>query len=171
MKFKLVNLLLSTFLCYSLMAQTEQSSPDINESYQEAMEEFSQAIDTLDFSKIFDEGFGQLFDLGPNQGNMNGLIDSLDLNQFFGDSGFGMIQEQIQEMDPEQLNEMLDQSMKMMQQMDLSQFQSLLDDIDMGQLQKMFEGMDFEGFNFQGPNIPKNDGEDDGKGTKKMKKL
>lgn len=172
-----ITLLLSSHL----FAQNDQpaAEPQLNESMEEAFGELSKMLDTLDTESIFGQGGiegllkGFSFD-GKEMQDLNAAMDSLGLSELLGgdiskmfEGGFpGM-----EGMDMKELDKMMEQSLGMMKDMDMSQFQEMFEGIDMSEIMKMFEGMDME--EFKGGVFPPQNPEEvptDSKG-KKLKKI
>lgn len=150
------------------------SSDEMEEAFDQAMKDFQKAMDTIDLNSIFSDNFGMI--LGDStSSNMKGLFGEFDLSQLFGPD----MQSQMQE------------SLKMLDQLDMDEMQSLMEGIDMSQIESMFEGLNmqdmegmFEGFDmkelekmFEGmgdfqPKDPNSkDSEPADKKSKKMKKI
>lgn len=143
-------------------------SDEMQKQMESAMSELQSILDTLDINALFNGSeLGNLFGEGfSNDMNIEGLdslggfnLDNLlggDLSQFFGE---GLPNE----LDMEQLNGMMEMSLKMMEQIDVSE------------LQKMFEGFnfDFEGMEDMFPQGPEDESpaEDGEKKKRKMKKI
>lgn len=83
-------------------------------------------------------------DLSKELSNMFSMIDSLPLS--FGDFGNmnELFKEQFGEIsqDNEMFNELLGQSMKMMQDMDMSEMQGMMESFDMSKMQGFMESFD-----------------------------
>lgn len=159
------HLLILCFFVFGSIQSYAQNSPDkidtdkIEQNMDEALSEFQTILDTLDFSQLFGGDFGNLFgDALPEEFNIMGLdsLGGLNIEELFGGDMSKIFEEALpQDFDMNQLSEMMTQSMKMLEQ------------IDMTELQKMFEGMDF---NFEGMEdfLPKEDENiEDENGTKK----
>ena len=126
------------------------------------MQELQRTMDTMDMSKIFDMDFSQMFGDSTMQsfdlGQMEGLFEGMDMNELFG---------------PEMQLQM-EQGLKMLEGMDMSQLNSLFEGIDMSQLEGMFEEMDMKELEkmFEGMEMPKEHidkpAEDKKKKTKKI---
>jgi len=173
---KIVALFFSLLCTFSLTAQIDNSEKDLQESYQQAIEEFSKVMDTLDFSKIFEENFSEFFNefdqkSNPNQDSFQGILDSLNFEELLGGSNLQYFGDTFKSMDSVKMNKLLEESMQLFQQMDLSQFQGLMDQLDLSELHQMFDGMNMEEFNFQYPQQPSDDNAPEKKEDQKLKKI
>ncbi len=143
----------------NLTAQTEDSDPlqepPVAESIDEAMEELSKLFEGNSLDSIFGE-------LGTAFGEIK--FDSLDMSEIMGSDQFSQF---FGEMDMSQLDEMMEQSMKMLEGIDLEE---MMKGIDMSEIMKMFEGMDLEGFENLRP-IPQNPDTPSKDADKKLKKI
>ena len=135
----LLTLLLILGMSFHAIAQRESKDIDsekLEKQMEDAFSEFQIMMDTLDFSQMFGEDFnglfGDSFSEGFNFNNLDSLGD-LNLNDLLGEDIFKQFGEGMPaELDMENFSQMMEESMKM------------LDQIDMSQLQEMFEGMDFD---------------------------
>jgi len=124
---------------FSVSAQNtpnDLNTDEIQEKMQESFSELQSILDTMDFSQIFGQDFNQLF--GENFSGGLGLdsLGGLDINELLGEDMFQMFGEAFpQGIQGEEFQKLMEESMKMLEQ------------IDMSELQGMFEGMDF---NFEG---------------------
>lgn len=143
MKKILISLLLISYSIVS-WSQNDQSpkTDEIQKSMEEAMQEFQLSLDSFDMSSFFSQDLSKMlgdstmmksFDLGQ----MGEMLGGMDMNELFG---------------PE-MQKQMEESMKMLEGMDMSELNSLFEGIDMSQLEGMFEGIDmsemqkmFEGF-------------------------
>ena len=143
----------------NLTAQSHDSDPlqepPVSESIDEALEELSGLFEGNTLDSIFGE-FGGAF------GEFK--MDSLDLTEIMGGDQFS---ELFGEIDMTQLNEMMEQSMKMLEGVDLEE---MMKSIDMSEIMKMFEGIDIEGFENLTP-TPQNPEAPSKKEHKKLKKI
>ncbi len=145
-------LLFSLFAFSSLQAQSDTSDPlqepTMEQSMDEAFGEISKFLDTMDMKNIMGMGLDSMmmqafsFD-GENMQGLGGALDSIGLSEMFGGQGIGQL---FEGMDMKELDQMMEQSMQMLQGIDMTEMQKMMESIDMSELMKMFEGMDIQGF-------------------------
>lgn len=173
-------ILFAAFLLFGntiLSAQNDQPAeqPDMNETMEQAFGEISKMLDTLDMESIFGEGGmegllkGFSFD-GKEMQDLNGAMDSLGLSELLGGDISMMFEQGLQGMDMGDMDKMMEEGLGMMKDMDMSQFQKMLEGIDLSEMMKMFEGMNLDDFNGVMPPSMPEDTPTDSKG-KKLKKI
>jgi len=150
----LVILLMFSFA--SLNAQTEIDQKELNQQMDEVMKEMQKAMDTLDLEKLFEQSFG-MFQDEESMDQIKGMMDSLDMNQLFGGDFSKMFGEngiQMEGFEMGDLNKMMEESMKMFENMDPKMMEDMMRGFDFQELEKMFEGLDMEQFKQMAPNKP-----------------
>ena len=173
----MIRILYVTILLFclgTLSAQNTTPTEDPAKSMEDAMSEMTKMLDTMDLSNLM-KGLDLNSILGDAEfGSMFEMMDSMDLNQLFGERGLDDLG-----MGNEDIGKMMEESMKMLEGMDMSQISKMmegidmsemmkaLEGIDMSEMMKMFEGINPEDFNIVPPTLPS---EEDSK-RKKMKKL
>ena len=95
-------------------------------------------------------------------------MDSLGLSQFFGGDMSKLFEDSMRGMDMGELDKMIEKGMGMMKDIDMNELQKMFEGIDMSEMMKMFEGMDFQGV--LPPQSPQQETPTDSKG-KKLKKI
>jgi len=115
------------------------SSDEMEEAFDNAMKEFQSAMDTIDLESIFSDNFGMMFSDSTSTG-MDGIFGQFDMSQLFG---------------PEMQSQM-EESLKMLDNLDMDEMQSLMEGIDMSQIEDMMKGFNtedmegmFEGFDMK----------------------
>jgi hypothetical protein len=161
---KILFCLLLLGLCNVSWSQTDESidTQEINKSFEDAMQEFQRAMDTMDLSQIFNQDFSQMFGDSTMQSfdfsQIEGMFGEMDMNEFFGPD----------------MQLQMEQSLKMLEGMDMSQLNSLLEGIDMSQLEGMFKELDMGELEkmFEGIELPEELQETPAEDkSKKMKKI
>ena len=153
MKKYLIGLFLIIIGLTNAIGQAEtQPKEKIPDAYNEAIKEFQKSLDTLDMSKAFGMDISKMFSdslmQGLNIGDMEGLfgemdieslmkgMEGLDFEALFGEDMMSQMQQSLQMiegMDMDELN-------KMLEGIDMTELEGMLEGIDMNELQKMFEG-------------------------------
>ena len=132
-------LILSIFFMSNAYAQqTKPATPsdDTQKSeMQSQLKEMQKALDTIDFSQFFDV---QSFDL-------NSLLDTSQMNQMFGKDFQMMFGDDINTLfETEGFDEIMQQSFKILEEMDPQEMQKLMEGIDFKQIEKMMQDMDLD---------------------------
>ena len=192
----MIRFLLLTLILFSGLGVSAQTTPseDMSEGLDQIFSEIQLMMDSLDFSKMLGDenlqGYMKGFNLdGTEMEEFNKMLDSLDMGSMFGAQGFEGLFEGMpgmEGMDSESISKMMEESMKMFDQMDISEMNKLFEQMDMSEMGKMLEGMDmenlFKGFDmedfnkmFEDMEIPMGPEETqpaEGQGTrKKLKKI
>lgn len=164
------------FIGSTLSAQSDHKlsvEPELNHSMDEAFKEISKFLDTINTGELLGEGGlegllkGFSFD-GKEMKELDGAMDSLGLSQFFGGDLSKLFEDSMKGMDMGELDKMIEEGMGMMQDIDMNELQKMFEGIDMSEMMKMFEGMDFQGV--IPPQSPQQETPTDSKG-KKLKKI
>jgi len=150
---------------FSLSAQNSPNdinTEELQEKMEESLSDIQTILDTLDFNQLFSQDFNKLFENNFGQFESLDSLGSFDINQFFGEDMMQMFGDIMpQDFEADDFQKMMEESMKMLEQIDISE------------LQGMFEGMDF---NFEGledlmKDGDQNDSDDsDKEGDKKKKR-
>jgi len=176
-------LLISALVAFGTMSSSAQANDQPTKDQMEnemgkALEDLSGILDTLDMESLFGadgiEGLLKGFSMdGKEMQDLNGTLDSLGISNLLG----GDISEMFEGlfgkdgMDMGQIDKMMEESLGMMKDMDMSQFQKMFESLDLSEMMKMFEGMDMEGFDgILPPQLPQDETPTDSKG-KKLKKI
>lgn len=164
---KQIVIVLLFVMAFSINVSAQRKSDNIDtkemqEQMGDAMSEFQNMLDTLDFEKFFSQDFSNLFGgsmEGMNFDNLDSL-GSISLDELFGEDLFQQFGESMpNDLDMENFGQLMEESMKMFEQ------------IDMSELEKMFEGLDFdfEGFEEMMPSDEMDDKNNNSKIKKKSK--
>jgi len=128
---KIIATALLALFSFTLSAQapdtTAPETPDMNE----ALGEMQQMLDTLDLSKMMEEGMGGM--------DLNKMLEGMDISKMLEGGIPGM---EGMDMNSPEMQKMIEQGMQMMGQMDMNEINKLLEGIDMSEMTKMLEGMD-----------------------------
>lgn len=153
MKKYLVGLFLVAIGLTSAIGQTEtQPKEEIPDAYNEAIKEFQKSLDTLDMSKAFGMDISKMFGdsllQGFDLGDMEGLfgemdieslmkgMEGMDLGALFGEDMMSQMQQSLQMLEGMDMDELS----KMLEGIDMTELEGMLEGIDMSELQQMFEG-------------------------------
>ncbi len=172
----MIRILYVTILLFCLGNLSGQNTPPTEKpakSMEDSMSEMTRMLDTMDLSNLM-KGLDLNSILeGAEFGSMFEMMDSMELNQLFGEQGLNGLG-----MGNEDFGKMMEESMKMLEGMDMSQITKMmegidmsemmkaLEGIDMSEMMKMFEGINPEDFNLVPPTTPSEDTK-----KKKMKKI
>lgn len=162
------------FCVTGLVAQSEEQL-NAEPSMEEALEEMSKIMDTLDIQNLLDGAdMNSLFEsFGFGGEDMGGIMDSLNLDELFGGDFSRLFEggEGMQGFDMQQLDKMMEESLGIFEQMDMSEIQKMMEGIDMSEIMKMFDGMDMGGMQefMQPPASPETPTEDGNR--RKLKKI
>lgn len=120
---------------FSQSPSQDLDSKEMNESMEKAFSEFQTIMDTLDFSTFFNQDFNQLFGEGFGEGfdiqGLDSLTQGFDMQQFFNGDISKLFGESMPgDMDMNQFNDLLGESMKMLEQMDMSELQKMMESFD-----------------------------------------
>ncbi len=157
-----------------LSGQTTPEESPAAKSMDDALSEMSKMMDTMDISSLM-KGLDMDKIIGSSDfESMFEMMDSLDLNQLFGGSqgleGLGMGDKDLEEMMKESMKMLegvdMDELMKMMEGVDMNEMMKMLEGVDMSEMMKMFEGINPEDLNLVPPTSPTENSK-----KKKMKKL
>lgn len=165
-----------TILTLGLSLSAQNQDTDKSKEMDQALSEMSKMMDSLDLSKILqDEGIQELMK-GFDMGQMN--LDSINIEDMMGLFGEGGMPD----MKDQDIQKMMEQSMKMFEGLDMTEMNKMLEGMDIEKmlegmdLEKMLEGMDLEkmleGFDFgqmAPPGTPEEQPVD--KNGKKLKKI
>ncbi len=117
----------------SLTAQSQDT--DKTKEMDQALSEMSKMMDSLDLSKILQDESLQDLMKGFDMGQMN--LDSINIEEMMGLFGEGGLPG----MEGQDLQKMMEQSMKMFEGMDMTEMNKMLEGMD---IEKMLEGLDLE---------------------------
>lgn len=116
-------------------AAPKKDKHDQYESFDIMMKRMSEqlriAFDSVDFEKLFSEAFGSL----------ELMIDTSMMKNMFGENFNLYFEDMGPSLDGESFESLMEEAMGMLKSMDESEIQSLMDQIDLSQLEFFFDGM------------------------------
>ncbi len=137
---KFLSLLVVIFLVSSSYAQQTKpkqemlDSEKMNKAMEDAMKQLEVVMDSVDISQLFSNEMFQL----------DNLLDSSQMQMLMGGDLNDLFSNLFPEgLESEDLEGMMQQGMRMFQNMDIKELESLMEGIDQDELNKMFEGLDF----------------------------
>ncbi len=153
------------FISSFAFCQTTPAAPET-----EAAPDMQMMMDSLNLEELL--GGGDMNSLlqglnmeGMDMKEINKMMESLDIQSLMGGADLSQL---LGDMDQAQMQQLMEQSMKMLEGMDMSELQGLMEGIDMSEMQKMLEGMDMEQLQEMMPTPEQNDKKED---PKKLKKI
>ncbi len=130
-----------------VFAQSNEEAKPTPESMEDALQEMTKALDTMDLNALLSQGMSMIQGLDGTGMDLKGLGLTDSLGNVQGLEGIiSQLMPGMENMDMGEINKMMEQSMKMMQGMDMSEFQKLFEGIDMEQFEGMMKGFDMEQF-------------------------
>jgi len=174
MKYILTSLMVLIFSMQMVAQSPATPSYKMEEAFDKAMKELQSAMDTIDLESIFSENFGMMFTDSTSTG-MDGLFGQFDMSQLFGPEMQSQMEESLKMLD----NLDMDEMQSLMEGIDMSQIEDMMKGFNMEDMEGMFEGFDmkemekmFEGMDLSTPNQDKpTDTKPTDKKSKKLKKL
>ena len=153
-------------LAFSLLGLTvsAQSQDDATKSapaqeLNESMEQMKQMMDTMDI-----QGMLKGFSMDGQEINLDSLLNGMDISKLMDGGMLGM-----EGMENTDMQKMMEESMKMLEGVDMTEMMKMLEGVDMTEMMKMLEGVDmtemmkmFEGMDLEqmmppAGNTPKED--------------
>ena len=115
----------------SLSAQS-QETPQPTQEMDKAMDDMKKMMDTLDLQGMM-KGFG----MDGKELNLDSLLNGVDISKLMEGGIPGM-----EGMDNAEMQKMMEQSMKMLEGVDMTEMMKMLEGVDMTEMMKMLEGVD-----------------------------
>ena len=138
-------------LAFSLLGLTvsAQSQDDATKSApaQELNESMKQMMDTMDI-----QGMLKGFSMDGQEINLDSLLNGMDISKLMDGGMLGM-----EGMENTDMQKMMEESMKMLEGVDMTEMMKMLEGVDMTEMMRMFEGMDLEQMMPPAGNTPKED--------------
>ncbi len=175
---RLLTFILLITLSLNLSSQSKDKTPpnDTEQSFQSAMEELERAMSEIDLNEIFSQDFSRIFQdsISPNlkMDDIDSLFGFFNLGEMFGEE---FQSEFDQNFTPEMLEQQIGESMKLLEQLDMNEFQNLFEGLDFQQFNNMFDSLDmnsfdelFKEFNFEGFDMQKERSDEKNKKIKRI---